>query len=75
MTEDADAYSLTVTLRPPSASRPTSGCAGADNAPLAGLADNFFHLRPGETRELVVEKAEDLQTAAALRGLLLLRTL
>ena len=46
-----------------------------DNAPLAGLEDNFFHLRPGETRTLSVAKTADLQTADDLRGRLAVRTL
>ena len=45
-----------------------------DHVPLAGLADNFFHLRPGETRTLTVSK-EDVRTLEELRGLLAVRTL
>ena len=46
-----------------------------DNAPLPGLGDNFFHLRPGETRTLTVAKAAGMETADALRGRLAVRTL
>ena len=44
-----------------------------DNAPLAELSDNFFHLQPGETRTLTV--ARDEMTIEELRGRLLVRTL
>ena len=50
----------------------------ADNAPLfptTGFGDNFFHLRPGETREIVVPKTETLPTLETLHGQLLVRTL
>ena len=46
-----------------------------DNGPLLGLTDNFFHLQPGETRTFRIPKTNDLPTAAALRGLLTVRTL
>lgn len=46
-----------------------------DNAPFAGLEDNFFHLRPGGTRTLSVAKTADLQTPDDLRGRLTVRTL
>jgi len=46
-----------------------------DNAALAGLGDNFFHLRPGETRTLTVTKTAGMETADALRGRLVVRTL
>lgn len=46
-----------------------------DNGPLAGLEDNFFHLRPGEMRSLSVAKTADLQTADDLRGRLAAWTL
>ena len=45
------------------------------NGPLAGLEDNFFHLRPGETRTLSITKTADLQTADDLRGRLIARAL
>ena len=50
----------------------------ADNAPLfptTDIGDNFFHLRPGETREIWVPKTETLPTLEALRGQLVVRTL
>ena len=50
----------------------------ADNAPLfptTDSGDNFFHLRPGETREIPVSKDETLPTLELLRGQLLVRTL
>jgi beta-mannosidase len=50
----------------------------SDNAPLfptTDMGDNFFHLRPGETRELWVPKTEDMETVEALRGMLTVRTL
>ena len=46
-----------------------------DNGPLPGLADNFFHLQPGTARTLAVTKTAELQTAADLRGRILVRTL
>ena len=46
-----------------------------DNGPLPGLADNFFHLPPGETKTLTIAKAAGLETADALRGRLTVRTL
>jgi beta-mannosidase len=46
-----------------------------DNGPLPGLADNFFHVQPGETKTLTITKAAGLETADALRGLLTVRTL
>lgn len=46
-----------------------------DNGALAGLSDNFFHLRPGERRTLSVAKSNGLQTAGDLRGRLVVRPL
>jgi len=46
----------------------------ADNMPLA-LSDNFFHLRPGETREIVVEKDDGSLSAAELHARLVVRSL
>ena len=46
-----------------------------DNAALAGLADNFFHLRPGEMRTLTVAKTAGAETADTLRGRLVARVL
>ena len=46
-----------------------------DNGPLAGLSDNFFHLRPGETRTLTVAKGSGRETADDLRGRITARTL
>ena len=46
-----------------------------DNGPLPGLSDNFFHLRPGETRTLTLPKSGEFLTADDLRGQLVLRTL
>ena len=47
----------------------------SDNGPLPGLPDNFFHLRPGETRTLFLPKPDGITTAGDLRGRLALRTL
>jgi len=46
-----------------------------DDKPLAGLEDNFFHLRAGETRTLAVGDMDDIETADDLRGRLVARTL
>jgi len=46
-----------------------------DNGPLPGLSDNFFHLRPGETKTVTLPKCAGLQTADDVRGGLRLRTL
>ena len=70
--EDADALTLTVTAR---RFAPYVWLRRTDNAPLTGLADNFFHLRPGETRTLSLPRPADLPTAADLRGLLTARAL
>jgi len=66
--------SLTVTVR---AERfaPYVWLRRTDNAALAGLGDNFFHLRPGEARTLFVAKAAGMDTADDLRGRLVVRTL
>ena len=37
--------------------------------------DNFFHMEPGETRELIVAISDDLPTVESLRGRLLIRSL
>ncbi|MGI4789799.1 MAG: beta-mannosidase [Janthinobacterium lividum] len=47
----------------------------ADNGPLPNLSDNFFHLRPGETKQLTLPKSTAMQTADDVRGLLVLRSL
>ena len=47
----------------------------SDNGPLAAISDNFFHLRPGETRTLTLPKSAELQTADDVRGRLVLRSL
>ena len=47
----------------------------ADDVPLAGLEDNFFHLQPGETRTLTVVPDDTLKTPEDLRGRLVVRTL
>lgn len=47
----------------------------SDDTPLAGLEDNFFHLRAGETRQIVLPRPEDTPTASELRGRLVVRTL
>ncbi len=47
----------------------------SDNGPLAQISDNFFHLRPGETRRLTLPKSADLQNAEDVRGRLVLRSL
>ncbi len=46
-----------------------------DNGPLPSLSDNFFHLRPGETKTLTLAKSADLQTTEDVRGRLVLRSL
>ncbi len=51
----------------------------ADSVPLAGIDDNYFHLRPGETRTLRLRRPDDLWDhpfpAAALEARLTARTL
>ena len=47
----------------------------ADNGPLTHLSDNFFHLRPGETKTLTLPKATGLQAIDDVRGSLILRSL
>ena len=47
----------------------------SDNGPLPQLSDNFFHLRPSETRTLTLPKPDGLLTADDLRGRLVLRSL
>ena len=42
---------------------------------LLEVEDNFFHLQPGETRELVVARPDDVETAAEMQSLLVVRTL
>jgi len=71
---DAEAYAYAVTV---TAQRfaPYVWLRRTDDAPLAGLEDNFFHLRPGETRTLTVEKDDATLTADSLRGRLVVRTL
>ncbi len=39
------------------------------------VEDNFFHLRPGETREILVARPDDVEAAAELQSLLVVRTL
>ena len=70
--EDGD--SLTVTV---SAQRfaPYVWLRRTDNVALTGLADNFFHLQPGETRTLTVAKTAERETADGLRGRLVVRAL
>jgi hypothetical protein len=46
----------------------------SDDVPLA-VSDNFFHLRPGQTREIEAAASEGVETAEQLRGLLVVRTL
>jgi len=71
---DAGAYAYTVTV---TAQRfaPYVWLRRTDDAPLSGLEDNFFHLRPSETRTLTVEKDDATPTVDALRGRLVVRTL
>ena len=47
----------------------------SDNGSLAAISDNFFHLRPGETRTLTLLKSAELQTVDDVRGRLALRSL
>ena len=50
----------------------------ADNQrlfPTTDVGDNFFHLRPDETREIIIPKSEALPTLETLRGQLVVRTL
>jgi len=69
--EDGDRLAVTI-----SAQRfaPYVWLRRTDNVTLAGLADNFFHLRPGETRTLSVAKSAGLETVDDLRGRLVVRT-
>ena len=72
VTEDGGGFVLTV-----SAERfaPYVWLRRSDNGPLAAISDNFFHLRPGETRTLTLPKSAELQTADDVRGRLALRSL
>jgi beta-mannosidase len=45
-----------------------------DNVPLP-LDDNFFHLLPGETRQIIAASSDDIETVEEMRGLLAVRTL
>ncbi len=66
------AYAVTVTAQ---RFAPYVWLRRTDDAPLSGLEDNFFHLRPGETRVLTVAKDDATPTPDALRGRLVVRTL
>ena len=46
-----------------------------DNGLLPGLSDNFFHLRPGETKTLTLPQSAGLLTGEDVRGRLVLRSL
>lgn len=46
-----------------------------DDKPLTGLEDNFFHLRAGDSRTLMISGLDDVETVDDLRGLLTVRTL
>ena len=75
LTEDANGYRVSLFAR---RFAPYVWLRRADNAPLfpsTDIGDNFFHLRPGETREFLVPKTETLPTLEALRGQLIVRTL
>jgi len=72
MEGDRDTFSVQVTAK---RFAPYVWLHRADNVPLEGLEDNFFHLKPGETRELTVTKHETLKTVEDLRARLVVRTL
>lgn len=69
---DAYGYEVSVTAQ---RFAPYAWLRRSDNVPLNGLEDNFFHLRPGETRTLTVAKDDTLISLEDLRGRLLVRTL
>ncbi len=70
--EEDDGFVLTVTAQ---RFAPYVWLRRFDNGPLAQISDNFFHLRPGETRTLTLPKSADLQSADDVRGQLVLRSL
>ncbi len=70
--EEDEAFVLTVTAQK---FAPYVWLRRSDNGPLAQVSDNFFHLRPGETRTLTLPKSADLSTADDVRGRLVLRSL
>ena len=72
VTEDGDLLTVTASAK---RFAPYVWLRRTDNVALAGLSDNFFHLRPGEARTLTVAKTADLPTADDLRGRLAVRTL
>ena len=72
VTETNDGFVLTLTARK---FAPYLWLRRSDNGPLPNLSDNFFHLRPGETKTLTLSKTAELQMADDVRGLLLLRSL
>ncbi|MBV9848152.1 MAG: hypothetical protein JO250_00550 [Armatimonadetes bacterium] len=75
LTEDDGGFRLTLFAR---RFAPYVWLRRSDNAPLfptTDSGDNFFHLRPGETREFIVPQTEDTPTLEALRGQLIVRTL
>ncbi len=71
---DTETYTFSITV---SARRfaPYVWLRRTDNGPLPGLEDNFFHLKPGETRTLTIAKGDTLKTVEDLRGLLAVRAL
>ena len=70
--EDNGGFVLTVTAQK---FAPYLWLRRSDNGPLAQISDNFFHLRPGETRTLTLPKSADLLSAEDLRGRLAVRSL
>ena len=72
VSEDDAGFVLTVTA---ARFAPYVWLRRTDNGPLPQLSDNFFHLRPGETKTLTLMKGADLQTVEDVRGRLTLRTL
>ena len=71
VSEDDAGFVLTVTA---ARFAPYVWLRRTDNGPLPRLSDNFFHLRPGETKTLTLSKCAGLQTADDVRGRLTLRS-
>jgi beta-mannosidase len=72
VTEEENSFILTLTAQ---RFAPYVWLRRSDNGPLAQLSDNFFHLRPSETKTLTLPKSADLQTVDDVRGRLVLRSL
>ncbi len=72
VSEDDGGFALTLTAQ---RFAPYVWLRRTDNGPLPHLSDNFFHLRPGETKMLTLSKSADLQTVEDVRGRLVLCSL